>query len=117
MGITSSSGHKVIAMQDESEWLAKQHEEEHGRNRAAHSSEIEELTEAARRLNRELEHPMRLQEYIKKRMHRHLWTVESTSTRRDWMTIFQMTIVIVVVLGQTMWIKGWFASRSRSFRV
>ena len=70
----ASTGHKVITMQDETEWLAKQHEEEHGRDRAAHSSEIGDLTELAKRLNRELEHPMRLQEYIKKRMHRHLWS-------------------------------------------
>ena len=112
-----SADYKVITMADEAEWLSKQQQKKQGDERAAHSTEMDDLTRMAQRLNRELEHPVRLQEYIKKRMHRHLWTVESTSTRRDWMTIFQMTIVIVAAIGQTMWIKGWFASKGRGFRV
>merc|ERR1719464_526725 len=69
-----SSDYKVITVSDEEEWLTKQHEERHGDDRAAHSSEMDDLTQLTRRLNRELEHPVRLQEYIKQRMHRHLWT-------------------------------------------
>eukprot|EP00483_Globobulimina_turgida_P000080 UN00080 len=83
----------------------------------AEKSELEKLESLAVNLQGELNKLERLQRYTQRRLHRHLWTQESTASRRSWFTMLQMIIVVIVAIGQTVYIKAWFQKRETSFRV
>eukprot|EP00483_Globobulimina_turgida_P005830 UN05840 len=83
----------------------------------AEKSELENLESLALELQEELGQLERLQQYTQRRLHRHIWTQESTASRRSWLTMLQMIIVVIVVIAQTLYIKAWFGKRQNSFRV
>mmetsp|Transcript_9153 Transcript_9153/g.8226 ORF Transcript_9153/g.8226 Transcript_9153/m.8226 type:complete len:227 (+) Transcript_9153:43-723(+) len=117
--IMASRDYKVIVLVNNNYKTNNYHKNNDKNNdeKLLQKSEMDNLSQSALKLIEELERLESLQKYTQKRMHRHLWTQESTSTRTDYMTIIQIIIVIITVIGQTVYIKAWFKSKQMSFRV
>lgn len=117
--VIASRDYKVIVLVNNNNDNDKKnnYQDKNNDDKLIEQTEINDLSETTIKLIEELEKLESIQKFTQKRLHRHLWTQDSTSIRTDYMTIIQIFIVIFTVILQTVYIKTWFKSKQIFFHV
>mmetsp|Transcript_53701 Transcript_53701/g.65841 ORF Transcript_53701/g.65841 Transcript_53701/m.65841 type:complete len:221 (-) Transcript_53701:18-680(-) len=79
--------------------------------------ELKEIDKKILKISTELENIDKFLQYSKRRLHRHMWTLESTSNRTSLASIIKSVIIVAIVGIQIYVVQQWFKAKKISFRV